>query len=310
MQNNIAAIQEDEIDLRALFVTIAKNKITLFVIVFFFTFIALIYALMQPNSYQSKAVFIPLETEKNSNIIPDGLEGFVNLSIGQNSGVYHTYVQLSKSYEFMKKFILHYKLQETFFDTTHFVYPLGLFEGAQTFEAFGEVGETMTLEQEATLFKIYQTISQGLSISEDKKSNLITFSYKGNDRFLNRAILDGFVEFSGSFLKNKEMMSIDNKIESLQDEISQVRDIELKNRMLELSSTLYKRKIFLKTEDFTGLRNIVMPEVPHIKDKTGPKRALILVVSMVTSFIFAIFLIFFKEFIGSFNKLKEDESSK
>lgn len=289
--------QEDEIDLRELFSIVLKYKLFIVVFVTFFTLVAGIYAIMKPNIYESKAIFSPINNEKSGNIVPENLEAFVNLSIGQNGSAYQTYVHLGKNYSFMKKLILKYKLYENFFDSSEYVFPLGLHFATNENLPFGEIGETLSIEQENILFGIYQTLVSNLDIKEDIKSNLVVFSSKGPDRFLNQKIVEYFMESSGKYLKNKEMASIESKIESLKDEIAKVRDIDLKNRMLELTSTLYKRKIFLKTEDFSGLQNILMPEVPHVNEKIAPKRSLIIVVSIVTSFMLSIFFVFFLNFI-------------
>jgi uncharacterized protein involved in exopolysaccharide biosynthesis len=55
-----------------------------------------------------------------------------------------------------------------------------------------------------------------------------------------------------------------------------------------------------------------MPEVPYIKDKTGPKRGLVVVVAFITSIILGIFAIFFIEFLRGNNdeeieSIKEDQ---
>ena len=42
---------------------------------------------------------------------------------------------------------------------------------------------------------------------------------------------------------------------------------------------------------------ITDPYIPDVKDKAKPKRALIVIVAFITSFILAIFLVFFIEFV-------------
>ncbi|MBL0709198.1 MAG: hypothetical protein JJW00_09130 [Sulfurimonas sp.] len=296
MQTN-ENIQEDEIDLRELFTTVYKAKLFIAIFVIISTIGAVVYAISKPNIYESKAIFMPTSDTKSNNIVPEDLEGFVSLSFGQSGGVYETYSQLSKSFNFMQGFILKYKLYDTFFETKNNVFAFGISPSKTELEPFGDIEKTLSPAQLETLFKIFKQISTNLGIDKDKKTNLVTFSYKGPNRYLNKSILDHFLDYSGSYLKNKEMKQLDDKIATIKIEITKLRNIDLKNKMLELSATIFKRKVFLQAEDYSGLQSIVMPEVSYIKEKVAPKRALIVVVAMVTSFILAIFLVFFREFI-------------
>lgn len=249
MQNK-EYIEEDEIDLFALFLTIWKYKYLIVIFVVLATCGSVIYSINQPNIYESKAVFMPTNdaagNKNNSSLIPEDLEGFVTLSIGQNRGIYEVYTRLSKSFNFMKGFILKHELYKTFFDTKNYVYPFGLSASNDETEAFGKVGKKLTPEQEAAVYEIFKEISNNLTIQKDKKTNMVIFSYKSPDRFFNKNILDYYLNYSGEYLKNKEMKQLDDKIDTLKIEIEKLRNIELKNRMLELSGTLYKRKVFLQ----------------------------------------------------------------
>jgi LPS O-antigen subunit length determinant protein (WzzB/FepE family) len=59
------------------------------------------------------------------------------------------------------------------------------------------------------------------------------------------------------------------------------------------------------------VKQLTKPEVPYVKDKAEPKRALIVIVAFITSIILGIFLVFFREFLKS-NKEEEkaDETYK
>jgi len=296
MQNN-ELIQEDEIDLRQLFSTIWKYKKFIFIFIFIATTLSIFYAMSKPNVYESKAVFSPIGGKNDSKIIPKDLEGFVTLSFGQNIEVYETYKQLLNSFKFTKTFIIKYKLYEDFSNTNNYIYPFSLFNQTNQSNEFGQVNEILTQEQEKVLFSIYKNISANLKISKDKKTNLVNFTYKSPDRFLNKKIIDSFLEYSGKYLKLNEISKIEQKIKNLNNEIVLINNIDLKNKMLELKGTIYKRKVFLQAEDYSGLKVIILPEVSYIKAKSGPKRSLIVIVTGITSLILSIFLVFLIEFI-------------
>ena len=209
-----------------------------------------------------------------------------------------------------KKLLKKWKdVKNKFFDTKNHIHPFGLSLSKKEFENFGKIDQKLTSKQEDILFSIYKIISSNLSINKDKKTKLVTFSYKSPDRFLNKLILDDFLSYSGEYLKNKEMEQLYSKINSLKYEIDKVRNIDLKNKMLELSATIYKRKVFLQTENYSGLQSIIMPEVSHVKEKVAPKRALIVVVACVTGFILSIFVVFLMQFIKNGRNEEETKSS-
>jgi uncharacterized protein involved in exopolysaccharide biosynthesis len=87
----------------------------------------------------------------------------------------------------------------------------------------------------------------------------------------------------------------------------QTKELILRNRLAELVTTLMQKRVFLKSDRFYGLKNITNAEVSYVKNKVGPKRALILIVAFVTGFILSIFLIFFLEFIKNTKKEQDNE---
>jgi capsular polysaccharide biosynthesis protein len=58
-----------------------------------------------------------------------------------------------------------------------------------------------------------------------------------------------------------------------------------------------QKRVFSQANDYYFVSKLVDSRVAYIKEKTKPKRALILVVSFVTSIILGIFMVFFYEFI-------------
>lgn len=297
-------IAEDEIDLKELFRTIWRGKLFILGFTVLITFVSVAYVIYQPNIYISQAIFSPTKDSDKKQILPSDLEGFVSISVGQNSGIFETYSELYKNYTFMREFILRYKLYEDFEATANEVYLLGLDLAKKSKnKPFGEiVGGKLSVLQENIIFEIFQSIKKQLTISQNKKTNLIVFSYKSYDRFLNYKILNSFLEYTSEYLKKMELTQLDNQISNLEKEINSVRNIDFRNSILELVTTLFKRRVFLQAEDYTGLNSVVLPEVSHIKDKVGPKRSLVVVVSFVTAFILSIFMIFFREFIQGFKE--------
>jgi len=73
----------------------------------------------------------------------------------------------------------------------------------------------------------------------------------------------------------------------------------LQINLTQLMSSLIQKRVLANSSEFYTVKKLVDSEISFIKNKTAPKRGLIVVVSFVTSIILGIFIIFFREFIKS-----------
>jgi uncharacterized protein involved in exopolysaccharide biosynthesis len=93
------------------------------------------------------------------------------------------------------------------------------------------------------------------------------------------------------------MKEIEKQITYYQKELSSTYDVSLKEQLSKSISSLMQKRVFSQANDYYFVSKLVDSRVAYIKEKTKPKRALILVVSLVTSIILGIFMVFFYEFI-------------
>ena len=100
-------------------------------------------------------------------------------------------------------------------------------------------------------------------------------------------------------IKLQDMKEIDKQIEYYTKELSNTYDVSLKEQVSKSLSALMQKRVFSLANDYYFVSKVTDSRVSYIKEKTKPKRALILVVSMVTSIILGIFMAFFLEFIRS-----------
>lgn len=294
--NEVKHIEEDEIDLRELFNTIKKNifKIIAFSVVV--TSLTLVYVLSIPNSYKSKTILVEQGQAKPSMGGLGALAGLAGIDMGGGSmSAIDSLQAVIGDYDFNIALIKKYKLDEKFFldvDTQNYVYPFGL----RLFEKENKEDEQV-LNEEDINFATFKTLQSIISISSDKKSGAITFSAEHPNRFLVKEILDIYLNESTKHLRKIDMLEINEKIKYYNEEINNTPDIELKTQLSTLISSLIQKKVLAKASEFYVVKKITDSRVAYIKDKSKPKRALILVVALVTSIILAIFGVFFLEFI-------------
>lgn len=298
---------EDEIDLRELFQTIKKyiKQIGIFVIAT--TSITLLYVLSLPNTYTSATILAPQSSLGGLS----ALAGMAGIDIGGGSEV-GTYDYLNtilydylntilKDYNFNIALIEKYNLDKKIDgNSQNFVFALG-------FRGVYNLFKSETKEEknkEDVLFETYKKLNETISFTTDKKSGVMTLSAQSPDRFLAKELVDMYLAEMTAYLRALDMQDTEQKIAFYREEMSKKDDVELKKSLATLVSSLIQKSVLSKSSEYYLVKPITKAEVLHVKDKTKPKRALILVVSMVTSFILAIFGVFFLEFIRNSKKAR------
>ena len=299
-QNNY--IEEDDIDLKELFNTILKYKYKIAAFSFVVVLATLCYVLSIPNSYKSEVILAPQSDGKSSSGGLASLASLAGVSLGgTDSKDPFTMMQTTlKDYEFNKYIIKKYNLIEKFENPQNLVFALG-FDG---FYSKPDIDEEMSEDEK--IYNINKDLSKMISIGSEKDSGLITLSFEYTDRFFAKEIIDIYLEEMIDKIKLQDMKEIDKQIEYYTKELSSTYDVSLKEQLSKSLSALMQKRVFSLANDYYFVSKLTDSRVAYIKEKTKPKRALILVVSIVTSLILGIFMAFFLEFIKS-NKNDEKE---
>ena len=303
---------EDEIDLRELGKTIWKYRWKLMLFTFIVTLLTILALLAKPNTYTSSAKLIPQEKQSG---VPGGLGAIASLAgvnIGGANGLSpdEAFKALVNDYKFMREFLLRNKFFErinaTDFDK-NYIFALGYDGIYKLLHSDSKSDEKKDLEDQ--LFSAYKQFSKKLSISSDKKSSLITISFEDPDRFLARDVVIAFLKDASQTLKRNDLSDMQKKISYYKEELAKTTDASLKKQLSDLISALIQKEVLAKSSKYYNVKLFTMPEVPYIKDKTGHKRGLVVVVAFITSIILGIFAIFFIEFLHG-NSDEEIEGMK
>jgi len=307
-QNSEQFIEEDEIDLRELFATIVKGKKIIIFLTIFVVALSFIYVLKLPNVYKSEAVLIPTESKSGGLGGLSGLAAMAGVSIGGSGGSMSPDVafnSLLNNYEFMKKFVLKNQFDKYYSNTNidkNYVFALG-YRGVYDF--FKKTpNEEKKGDQDQEIFNIIKTIKSNMSIGSDKKTGLITVSYSDSDRNFPPRVIDAFLKDASAYLVKNNLRIINRKLGYFQKELFKAEGFELRQSISSMISGILQEKVMMKSKKYYQCDVLTDAYPAYIKDKTKPKRSLILVVSFITSIILGIFLVFFLEFI---RKEKEEE---
>lgn len=297
-------IQEDEIDLKELFLTIRKHILKIFVFVTIVIFLSFVYVLKIPNMYKSEVL---LSSQGESTSASGGqlssLAALAGVNLGSKSAGLDPFLQMQTtlgSYEFNAKIIKKYDLYTKLNDDKNYVFAFGIDAVYEFFKT--KNNEDIVDINEDIIFSTFNALQGIISLSSDKKTGLITLQAKHKDRFLAKELVDIYLKEIILYIKKSDAKELDNQIRFYQNELFQAKDIALKEQLSKSLSGLLQKRVFAKANEFYIVSKLRDSRVAYIKEKQGPKRALILVVSAVTSFILAIFLVFLIEFIRNEKK--------
>ena len=293
-------IEEDEIDLRELWQTIVKGRKIIFSIVLVVVSLTFIYVLKLPNVYKSTSVLIPTESKSGGLGGLGGLAAMAGISIGGGGSMTPdvAFNSLLGNYEFMKDFVVKNKFDAYYMDTkrdANYVFALGFRGVYELFKPSSKEDKTKDLDER--IFPLTKKIQGSMSISSDKKTGLITVSFSDSDRAFPPRVINSFLHDASAYLVQNNLRIINRKLGYFQKELLQADAFELRQSISGMISKILQEKVMMKSKKYYQCDLLTEPTPAYIKDKSKPKRSLILVVSFITSIILGVFLLFFLEFI-------------
>jgi len=302
-------LEEDEIDLRELWQTILKGKKIIALICVVVVSLTFVYALKMPNVYTSKTILIPTSEDGGSALGGlGGLAAMAGISIGGGGSMSPdiAFNSLLNNYTFMQQFVVKNKILEHYNnpkEDENYVFALGFRGFYELFKSTANK-EKSTLNIDDEVFSIVKKIKSNMSISSDKKSGLITVSYSDSNRVYPPFIIDAFLRDASAYLVQNNLNIIDKKLKYFSHEMQSADGFELRQSLSSMISKILQEKVMMKSKEYYQCDVLTVANPAYIKDKSKPKRGLILVVSFITSIILGVFLVFFLEFIKT-NKKEE-----
>ena len=304
-------IEEDEIDLRELWQTILKGKKIIAAITIAVVTFTLIYALKLPNVYKSEAILIPTSEGGGASLGGlGGLAAMAGVSIGGGGSMTPdvAFNTLLNDYEFMHDFVVNNNILEYYSDANvdqNYVFALGYRGVYDLFKSTPDADEESAGDKEDKIFTIIKQVKSSFSISSDKKTGLISVTYSDSDRKFPPKMINAFLHDASEYLVQNNLRIIDNKLNYFSKEMQKADGFELRQSLSSMISNILQEKVMMQSKVYYQCDVLTEPAVAYIKDKTKPKRGLIMVVSFITSIILGIFLVFFLEFLRGSKEEKQ-----
>jgi len=286
------SLNEEEINLFDLLrVLLDKKWIIIAVAGSGFVF-GIIYALQKPNIYRAEAVVAPVggKAPSGSEMLLGrlgGLASMAGLSGGNSSNAMN--LAMLKSRVFIKNVIRKNRLMPALFP--------------EKWDQKKNDWIKPDPEKQPTLWDGFRLLKKNLNVSTDKKTGLTTISLIREDPEQAALWLNILIADLNDTLKERAIKEADANIEYMSKQIRETPLVEMRQSLYNIIAEQTQRKMLAKAQPYYAFKIIDPPEIPD--KKAGPRRAIIVIMFTLAAGIFAVFLVFFLEFLKKQAQIQE-----
>jgi LPS O-antigen subunit length determinant protein (WzzB/FepE family) len=273
---------DDEIDLRELFGVLWAGKIKIVAITAVFAVASVIYALSVPNQYKATALLAPAQSDGGglSGALGQlgGLASLAGVSLGGGeSGEAQIAQEIMKSWSYIEGFIADNNIAVEVYAAE------GWSKGSNTLQINNDAYDVETnewlVEDESgaiaapSSWQLFESFSQILSVSEDKKSGLVSVSIEYYSPQIAKQWVDMYIESINRFMQQRQIDKVTRNINYLQEQIEKTAIAEMQEVFYTIIEEQTKNKMLAEASPdyvFVAVGPSMVPEL-----KSQPKRALI-----------------------------------
>lgn len=275
---------DDDIDLRKLYYVLLKGKWIIVSFTTFLSIIGVIYSLLLPNIYESKALLVrsnPSSTINGALGSFGGLAAFtgMNIPVGFEDNSAKAVAKISSLSFFenniLKKIYLPDLLAVKSWDskTNTVVYDENLFNTTSntwTIETSDPNQKIPSVQQSFRVFKYNH-----LSLREDNKTKFITVAIKHQSPLIAKQWVEFVVDEINYFYRQKDKLESEKSVKYLNQQIAMTSYSEIKQVIAELLQEETKKLALIEANEYYVFDYIDPPAVMELHSE--PKRLLILI---------------------------------
>ena len=294
---------DGEIDLQELFHVLGKGKWVISSITVFVSIIGVIYSLLLPNIYESKALLVPVNSSSGNSALQSysGLAGLAGISLpgGSDEGNSAQAIKKITSLSFFEENIL----QNIYLPdlmavkswdpaTKKLNYDKSIYNIDNNTWVRDSLYPNKQVPSAQESFLQFKT--DHLSLSEDDYSGFITLSIKHQSPYIAKHWVELVVDQINSFYREKDRSESEKAVNYLNQQISMTSLSEIKQVIAALLQEETKKLTLVEANKFYVFDYIDPPAV--MEEKSEPKRSLICILSSLLGFILSIFYVLFKHY--------------
>ena len=276
-------IYDDEIDLSELFHVLWDKIFYIGAITSVFSLISIIYALMLPNIYQSKATLMAVEQGSGMSGMVGRMSGMASLAgislDSKSSSKDQEAIARIKSFEFFSNnFLPNIKLENLMAikkwnqASNTITYHASDFnsDSGQWLRKAKPPRSNIPTSQEA-----YEEFMEIMSVNKDKKTLLVTLSVEHKSPFIAQQWVEIMINQIDQVMRDQDRQTATKSIEYLNSLAPTVNYEEIKKALSALQQEQMKRLMMVEANDNYIFKVLDSPIVPELKSR--PKRSLIVI---------------------------------
>ena len=274
---------DDEIDLRELFGVLWAGRIKIIAITAVFAVASVVYALSVPNQYKATALLSPAQSSGGglSGALGQlgGLASLAGVSIGGGeSSEAQVAQEIMKSWSFIEGFIQSNDLAVEVYaaegwskSSNSLQIDSDLYDESDS-QWLVENDDTGELGRPSS-WKLFEDFSKMLSVSEDKKSGLVSVSIEYYSPQIAKHWLDLYVAAINGHMQERKMAEVTRNITYLEAQIKKTNIAEMQEVFYTIIEEQIKSKMLAEASPDYAFVPVSPSMVPE--EKSQPKRALI-----------------------------------
>jgi len=294
---------DDEIDLRELFYILLEGKWIIVSLTAFISIIGVIYSLLLPNIYESKAMLVPVNSSSGiSGALGSysGLAGLAGISLpsGGDEGNSAKAIQKISSLSFFENNILvnihlpdlmAVKSWNSKTNTLAFDENIFNTKSNTWIRDYSYPQQQIPSSQES-----YEVFKQHLSLSDDKNTGFITLSIKHQSPFVAKQWVELVVNEINAFYSQKDKSESEKAVSYLNQQISMTGLSEIKQVLAQLLQEETKKLTLIEANQYYVFDYIDPPAV--MEKKSEPKRSLICILIALLGGMLSIVLVLIRHY--------------
>ena len=290
---------DDEIDLRELFAVLWAGKIKIIVITAVFAVASVIYALSVPYQYKATALLAPAQSDGGglSGALGQlgGLASLAGVSLGGGeSGEAQIAQEIMKSWSYIEGFIADNNIAVEVYAAE------GWSKGSNELQIDDDLYDTETkiwsVENDTTgevgppsSWKLFESFSERLTVSEDKKSGLVSVSIEYYSPQIAKQWVDMYVQSINRFMQQRQVDKVTRNINYLQEQIEKTSIAQMQEVFYTIIEEQTKNKMLAEASPEYAFVAVGPSMVPELTSQ--PKRALICILGALLGGMFSVLMV-------------------
>lgn len=295
----------DEASLGELFAILWQGKAVIIAVTLVFAFASVFFALSVPNQYRATVVLAPAQSDGGglSGALGQlgGLASLAGVNIGgSDGGETQIAQQIMRSWGFIDGFINQYDLAVEIFAAE------GWREASDEIlidtDIYDVSSATWLIEDDGVLrpptsWELFKVFADMLTVSEDKKTGLVSVSIEYYSPLLAKQWLDMYLIAINEHMQRRQVKKVSRNIEYLEDQIAKTSIAEMQGVFYTIIEEQIKSKMLAEASPNYAFAVVNPSMVPE--EKSQPKRALICVLGTLLGGILSVLWVLVRYFLKS-----------